>query len=87
MITMNLVDINILKHNKYRMKKLINDIIKIIKRYLKCSANSCNNYGIRRLHHDGIYCEKCYQKILDTYFKTEWGGEIGGGGGDAAFFS
>ena len=30
-------------------------------------------------------CEKCYQKILDTYFKTEWGGEIGGGGGDGGY--
>ncbi len=69
------------------MKKLNNDIITIIKRYLKCSENSCNKYGFRRLHHKGIYCKKCYKKILDCYFKTEWGSEIGGGGGDALFFA
>jgi septum formation topological specificity factor MinE len=37
------------------MKRLNNDIIMIIKKYLKCNENSCNNYGIQRLHHNRIY--------------------------------
>jgi|TARA_B110000914_G_C15298416_1_gene369906 hypothetical protein len=65
------------------MKRLNNDIIMIIKKYLKCNAKSCNNYGIGRpLHHNGIYCKKCYKKILTSYFKTEWDSDIKGGGGD-----
>jgi hypothetical protein len=67
------------------MKKLNNDIISILKAYLKCNEVSCNNYGIRRLHYNGTYCEKCYKKILDSYYKTEWDSEICGGGGEIFF--
>jgi hypothetical protein len=68
------------------MEKLHDNIISIVKKYLKCDKSFCNNYGTRRLHHKGTYCKKCYQKILDSYFKTEWGSEIGGGGGTEVMY-
>lgn len=71
------------------MPKLNNDIISILKAYLKCDEISCNNYGINRIHYDGIYCSECYQKILDKYCNSVsnnsksnmiWGYKIGGVG-------
>jgi hypothetical protein len=86
-------DINIKKFklilNIILMAKLDNDIILILKAYLKCDEISCNNYGINRIHYDGIYCSKCYHKILNKYCNSNnpksnmiWGYKIGGIGGN-----
>ena len=64
------------------MAKLNNDIMSILKAYLKCDEILCNNYGINRINYDGIYCSECYQKILDKYCNSKsnmiWGYKIGG---------
>jgi len=58
------------------MLKLNNDIISILKEYLKCNEISCNNYGTHELmfelYCETLYCKKCYNKILIKYNSNRW---------------
>lgn len=60
------------------MPKLNNDIISILKAYLKCDEISCNNYGTHELicelyfKRKRICCKKCYNKLLVKYVSNRW---------------
>jgi len=55
------------------MDKLDNDIISIIKKYLKCRTYLCKSYGKKILYPQdkdkiGYYCLYCYRVVEFGYF-------------------
>ena len=52
------------------MDKLDNDIISIIKKYLKCHTHLCKNYGIYQQYRAKFYCSNCYKKKMLVYYNN-----------------
>jgi len=58
------------------MDKLDNDIISIIKKYLKCYTYLCEYYGkklLYREHKVEYYCLRCYSTIILGYYNQKFG--------------
>lgn len=73
---------------KLKKNCIIIDISNIIKKYLICKNNCCQNYGKHKLNtddwnrdnHNGYYCAKCEREIS---YERSW---VGGSGPGRAFF-